>query len=147
MLAPIVSGPLAPQSRRSFLSRLVSLVAAGVLPGNVLPAGVAHADSPPVGATEVQLAALGEAIRRADPERSRALERGAREELGLASGRAVDLPHLRGAQTRLLERARVESEWQRHETVFAEGWLLARSEAMVALLYASAVADVQRDAP
>ncbi|MEZ5569506.1 MAG: hypothetical protein R3E54_14375 [Halioglobus sp.] len=87
---------------------------------------------------ELDIAALGEWLRRAEPGTATALEADARKAAGLSPYAAVTWPIARATRVQLTAPDRIATEFAQADVVFVDGWPLARSEAAAALLYATA---------
>jgi len=133
--------PNSAHSRRSFLAgSIVSVVAAALPTFLAIQPARAEADPLQSNAADLELASLGDMLRKAEPETAVRLEAWGREASGLSATQKIDWTVANQSRLLLTERARVAAEFDRGETVFVFGWLLARSEAATALLYASALA-------
>ena len=133
--------PNSAHSRRSFLAgSMVSVVTAALHPFLAINPVLAEVDPLKSNAADLELAALGEVLRKAEPETAARLEAWGREASGLSATQKIDWTVVNQSRLLLTERTRVAAEFDRGEIIFVAGWLLARSEAATALLYASVLA-------
>jgi len=113
---------------------------AGALPALLLPPGgrwARAAASKRASAAERGIAALGERLRRSDPAGARRLLEEARARLG-AQGLSDGPTSLDRLREQLAPARRVRAELGRGDLVECGGWLLARSEARLAVAWDSA---------
>jgi hypothetical protein len=123
-------------SRRGFVVRTISLIATTAA-FTVFTPLVARSDASP-SAADLEIATLGDWLRKAEPETASQLEAEARELSHLTATQSVDWSAARRALKQLTIHARVTAELGRADIVFVDGWLLARSEASAALLFSAA---------
>ena len=135
--------PAGDATRRSFVGGALCLAVTATSMGVLAPArgetGAAEPD-----AAELELAALGEALRTASPQLAAQIESRARALVGLAAPVPVDWQAARAAGATLTQQQRVDAEFGRGEFISVQGWLLAHSEAATTLLYAAALAGDAR---
>ena len=126
-------------TRRGFLvNSLVLSATCALLPVAQLTAPSACASDVSPDASASEIAALGTRLREIDPATAGQLETLAREVAGLTAAAPVDWAIADKARLKLTEHTRVAYEVRNEQVVFVDGWLLTRSEAAAALLYAAA---------
>ena len=128
-------------SRRRFMFRAISLVATAAAVSALAPLA-ARSDAAP-SAADLEIATLGDLLRTADPEYAAQLNTEARKTAQLTPKQTVDWPTAQRARTQLTEEALITAELERANVIFVDGWLLTRSEAGAALLFAEARAQMQ----
>jgi hypothetical protein len=128
-------------SRRGFMLRTISLIATAAAFSVFTPLA-AQSDAGP-NAADLEIATLGDWLREAEPDSAAQLEADARKATRLTPTQSVDWPTAQLARVLLTEDARIAAELARADVVFVDGWLLARSEAGAALLFAEARAQMQ----
>lgn len=122
-------------SRRTFIARALGLYT--LLAVQVFAPRPARGARKP-DAAEQQLAQLGDLFRQSEPAVARRLMGLARNAAGFTATDSVNWAAAREAQTVLIESVRISEEFAQGQVVFVEGWILAYSEAGVALLFAAA---------
>jgi hypothetical protein len=128
-------------SRRGFMFRTISLIATAAAFSLLAPLAVGS-DAVP-NAADLEIATLGDWLREADPEYAAQLEAEAREATRLTPTQTIDWPTAQRARAQLTNDVLVAAELERAEVVFLDGWLLTRSEAGAALLFAEARVQMQ----
>lgn len=133
------TGSVDPARRRFTGTALGLFAAAGIAPLFVsLAAGAQGAESAALNADEVAIAQLGALLLASQPEVAASLEMTVRRQLAVGSADTVDRATARQSQSLLNDRQAIAAQLSRREVVFVDGWLLAHTEAGVALLYALA---------
>lgn len=131
-------------SRRGFMLRTISLIATTASLSVFAPLA-ARGDAAP-NAADLEIATLGDWLREAEPDFAAQLEAQARKVTRLTAIQSVDWAIAKLARAQLTEDSRIAGELARADIVFVDGWLLARSEAGAALLFAAARAHSQSQA-
>jgi len=133
--------PHAPSSsliRRRLLLRLLVFIPTLALPGSKVGANVAGPSPTPLCEEELRIAALGRRIVERDPELARELLRFTESQLSLRIRLARPAIRVGLARADLLDPQRLGRDFERGEVVRVDGWVLARTEAGVAV-YASSL--------
>ncbi|MEZ5571593.1 MAG: hypothetical protein R3E64_06165 [Halioglobus sp.] len=126
-------------SRRSFLAGSLALLAGSqAIAVFAVDGDKGSEDNATPAETALDIAALGTQILNSDPQAAATLEVWARNVAGLKPTESIDWKTADRARERLTERSRVAAELEAEEILFVDGWLLARSEAGAAVLYAAA---------
>lgn len=133
--------PMSCCSRRRFMLRSISCIATAAVFSVFAP--LAARSDPGPSAADLEIATLGDWLREADPNLASQLEAEAREASQLTATQSIDWTAAQVARMQLTEDTRVAGELARADIVFVDGWLLARSEAGAAILFAVARAQTQ----
>ncbi len=133
--------PISCCSRRRFMLRTINCIAT-VAVFSVFAPLAARSDAVP-SVADLEIASLGDWLREADPNLASQLEAEAREASQLTATQSIDWTTAQVARVQLTEDTRVAGELAGADIIFVDGWLLARSEAGAALLFAVARAQTQ----
>jgi hypothetical protein len=139
---PALPNPLTPCKRRGFLARLLGVAGALALPGSAVAVatrdpGRFDAARFSLSESESRIASLGRHLIANDPGRAEQLIRWVESQLPLWGRVAAPARRARIARERLLTARRLDRDFERHEVVVIDGWVLARSEAAVAVYLSS----------